>query len=208
MPIVRTIPRCSVLLQARHNRGFLRRSSVRGRDPESVTRAWVDPAAGTGSNPWYPWEPAAQRNAATLVMPEERVELSRGCPRGILSPLRLPFRHSGAHLGLRWCDPLRIPLLGEHAFREVQPLLDIGEPSLHVLERVETRLHVFAAAHPLLQVFDRLRQVAPGRPGPAGPISRSDPPRERFGDRDGQHDEPDADGPIGDTEHAPPPVSP
>ena len=28
-------------------------------------------------------------------MPEERVELSRGCPRGILSPLRLPFRHSG-----------------------------------------------------------------------------------------------------------------
>ena len=28
-------------------------------------------------------------------MPKERVELSRGCPRGILSPLRLPFRHSG-----------------------------------------------------------------------------------------------------------------
>src|SRR5437867_6486382 len=30
-----------------------------------------------------------------IDMPEERVELSRGCPRGILSPLRLPFRHSG-----------------------------------------------------------------------------------------------------------------
>ena len=30
-----------------------------------------------------------------VFMPEERVELSRGCPRGILSPLRLPFRHSG-----------------------------------------------------------------------------------------------------------------
>ena len=28
-------------------------------------------------------------------MPEARVELARGCPRGILSPLRLPFRHSG-----------------------------------------------------------------------------------------------------------------
>ncbi len=28
-------------------------------------------------------------------MPEERVELSWGCPRRILSPLRLPFRHSG-----------------------------------------------------------------------------------------------------------------
>ena len=32
-------------------------------------------------------------------MPEERVELSRGCPRGILSPLRLPFRHSGVIAG-------------------------------------------------------------------------------------------------------------
>ena len=28
-------------------------------------------------------------------MPEARVELARGCPRWILSPLRLPFRHSG-----------------------------------------------------------------------------------------------------------------
>jgi hypothetical protein len=30
-----------------------------------------------------------------LVMPEARFELARGCPRWILSPLRLPFRHSG-----------------------------------------------------------------------------------------------------------------
>ncbi len=30
------------------------------------------------------------------MMPEARVELARGCPRWILSPLRLPFRHSGA----------------------------------------------------------------------------------------------------------------
>jgi hypothetical protein len=29
-------------------------------------------------------------------VPEARVELARGCPRWILSPLRLPFRHSGA----------------------------------------------------------------------------------------------------------------
>jgi hypothetical protein len=28
-------------------------------------------------------------------MPEARFELARGCPRWILSPLRLPFRHSG-----------------------------------------------------------------------------------------------------------------
>src|SRR3954451_5710839 len=31
----------------------------------------------------------------TVRMPEERVELSRGCPLRILSPVRLPFRHSG-----------------------------------------------------------------------------------------------------------------
>src|SRR2546425_2249297 len=34
-------------------------------------------------------------------MPEERVELSWGCPRRILSPLRLPFRHSGARGNIR-----------------------------------------------------------------------------------------------------------
>ncbi len=28
-------------------------------------------------------------------MPEVRVELTRGCPHRILSPARLPFRHSG-----------------------------------------------------------------------------------------------------------------
>src|SRR5437773_9296592 len=31
----------------------------------------------------------------------------------------------------------------------------IGEPSLHVLERVESCLHVVTAAHPLLQLFYR-----------------------------------------------------
>jgi inorganic pyrophosphatase len=36
---------------------------------------------------------------AQVVMPEARVELARGCPRRILSPLRLPFRHSGRRGG-------------------------------------------------------------------------------------------------------------
>ena len=30
-----------------------------------------------------------------LEVPGVRIELTRGCPRGILSPLRLPFRHPG-----------------------------------------------------------------------------------------------------------------
>src|SRR5437773_12476868 len=94
------------------------------------------------------------RNSLSRLVPEERVELSRGCPRGILSPLRLPFRHSGECSTLGRSDPLDVPLLGEHAFREVQPLLDIGEPSLHVFERVEPCLDIVTAAHALLQIFD------------------------------------------------------
>src|SRR5882762_4334329 len=108
----------------------------------------------------------------------------------------------GRSLLFRRNYPLDVPLLSEHALREVQPLLHIGEPSLHVLECIETRLHVLTPPHPLLQLFDRLRQVAPRPPRPAVPIGRTDSPCERLADRDGQSDERDADGPIGDTEHA------
>src|SRR5881396_727462 len=125
-------------------------------------------------------------------MPEVRLELTSRCRDRFLRPARIPFRHSGARLVLRRHDSLDVPLLGEHALREVQPLLDIGEPSLHVLERVESCLHVVTAAHPLLQLFYRLGQVAPGPP----------PPAERLGDRHSHDYEPYAEGPLGDTEHA------
>ena len=36
-----------------------------------------------------------QMTQLTACMPEARFELARGRPRWILSPLRLPFRHSG-----------------------------------------------------------------------------------------------------------------
>src|SRR6266550_3871262 len=120
-------------------------------------------------------------------MPEVRLELTSRCRDRFLRPARIPFRHSGARLVLRRHDSLDIPLLGEHALREVQPLLDIGEPSLHVL--------------------DRSRQVAPGPPWPAVPIRWSDPPRDSLGDRHGHDDEPYADGPLGNTEHTPPRAS-
>src|SRR5687767_8932551 len=35
------------------------------------------------------------RIARETTMPEARLELAWGCPRRILSPLRMPFRHSG-----------------------------------------------------------------------------------------------------------------
>ena len=35
------------------------------------------------------------RKPLILMVPEARLELARGCPRWILSPLRLPFHHSG-----------------------------------------------------------------------------------------------------------------
>ena len=34
--------------------------------------------------------------SATYVVPKAGLEPARSCPRGILSPLRLPFRHFGA----------------------------------------------------------------------------------------------------------------
>src|SRR2546428_3956711 len=100
-------------------------------------------------------------------MPEVSRDLTALCGDSFLSPALIPFRHWGARLVLRRRDSLDVPLLGDHALREVQPLLDIGEPSLHVLERVEARLHVVTPAHALLQLFDRLGQVAPGPPRPA-----------------------------------------
>src|SRR2546425_458161 len=81
-------------------------------------------------------------------------------------------------------------------------------PPLHVLECVEPRLNVLAPPYPLLQLVDCVRQVAPGPSGSAGPIRRSDPPGDGLADRDGHYDEPHTEGPLGDTEHASPPVSP
>ena len=46
-------------------------------------------------NELMPWRRHERLTAWNQRMPEARVELARGCPRRILSPLRLPFRHSG-----------------------------------------------------------------------------------------------------------------
>ena len=43
-------------------------------------------------------QPEMQDNKLILLVPGERLELSRPCGRWILSPLRLPFRHPGAGL--------------------------------------------------------------------------------------------------------------
>src|SRR3954469_9856922 len=42
-----------------------------------------------------PMTEALAESEEKFNVPEARVELARGCPRRILSPLRLPFRHSG-----------------------------------------------------------------------------------------------------------------
>src|SRR2546425_10147672 len=110
-------------------------------------------------------------------------------------------------LRLRGSDPLDVSLFREHTLREIQPLLNVGQSSLHILERVESRLNVVTAAHPFLQLFHRPRPVSPP-PRPALPIGRPQPPAEPFADRDAQHHEPHAfDPPLG-TAPAPPPVSP
>ncbi len=50
-----------------------------------------------------------QEGCSWQGMPGERVELSRGCPRRILSPLRLPFRHPGGRVKLMQSTPLLQP---------------------------------------------------------------------------------------------------
>ncbi len=50
-------------------------------------------------------------------MPEARVELARGCPRWILSPLRLPFRHSGRGRNIVRAGSRRKPIRGLVASR-------------------------------------------------------------------------------------------
>ena len=93
-------------------------TAVEGRPPYPPTSRWSASAGNTpcvpgfgtciagvvsyGRSGWiepeWPQIGLHGRGRWSLV-PEERVELSRGCPRGILSPLRLPFRHSGVIAG-------------------------------------------------------------------------------------------------------------
>src|SRR5207244_8069124 len=138
-------------------------------------------------------------------MPEERVELSRGCPRGILSPLRLPFRHSG-RLVVRGVQPLRIALLGEQALREIEALLELTEPRLQVLPlpRAEAALRLLQLAQPRRNVFHSLGEIASRGISATERATRPAPGQcSAHGDR--QHDEGDADRPFrDDSEHTPP----
>src|SRR5439155_16149150 len=59
---------------------------------------------------WVRWLPQSPGLLGCSV-PEERVELSWGCPRRILSPVRLPFRHSGAGTQLSASESSRHPSL-------------------------------------------------------------------------------------------------
>ncbi len=93
-----------------HGQG--REGGAQGRDPGWAARSELDPrgpgeqgAAGVPEVGRDERERPAEVvrrgvhvrrwRAAAGEMPEARVELARGCPRWILSPLRLPFRHSG-----------------------------------------------------------------------------------------------------------------
>src|ERR1700737_2057472 len=62
-------------------------------------------------------------------MPEARVELARGCPRRILSPLRLPFRHSGRGSNfVRTREGCKRPLQSVHsASRRQGPFMPVAQ---------------------------------------------------------------------------------
>src|SRR5438876_2034189 len=102
-------------------------------------------------------------------MPEERVELSWGCPRRILSPVRLPFRHSGSpalNLPLRMVSrhPRRIEKtrIGRTALAD-RPT---ARPA-HTACRCHRRLRRRRSAGPLSE---------PAHPGPPQHVAARPPP--------------------------------
>src|SRR5436309_5369487 len=75
----RLVKETSLAPPIHHDRGTPRGEESR---PDQRVSLWVR---------WLRQSPAL----LGCLVPEERVELSWGCPRRILSPVRLPFRHSG-----------------------------------------------------------------------------------------------------------------
>src|SRR2546430_14384672 len=120
-------------------------------------------------------------------------------PRSTLFPYTTLFRSA-----LRWDDSLRLPLFGEQAFREIQSFLDLSESLPQVVELAQSRLHL----------FESLRDVALRSPPSVESISVpqlvgwDQPPGDHLGDADAQDDEPHADGPHRDLQHAPSPSRP
>src|SRR2546430_548167 len=120
-------------------------------------------------------------------------------PRSTLFPYTTLFRSA-----LRWDDALRLPLLGEQACGEIRSFLDLSESLPHFVELAQFRLHL----------FERLRDLtlrSPPSAEPIGvpqPVGRDQPPGDHLGHRDGQDDEPHADGPHRYLKHAPSPSRP
>ncbi len=76
--------------------GFAYHTGRRSGEIQSLASRVVKLASKwTGRRAWIRVRVRASRFLWDGEMPEARFELARGCPRWILSPLRLPFRHSG-----------------------------------------------------------------------------------------------------------------
>src|ERR1051326_7666029 len=112
---------------------------------------------------------------------------------------------------LRWCDPLRLPLLCEDPLREIQALLDLAKSPLPLLHLPQSLPQVVELAEFGLHLVEQLGALALGWLPSAHATARSQlirgdqPPGDHLGGRDGQDDEPHADGPHGYLKHAPSP---
>ena len=98
----RLVKETSLAPPIHHDRGTPRGEESR---PDQRVSLWVR---------WLRQSPAL----LGCLVPEERVELSWGCPRRILSPVRLPFRHSGSTPALNL--PLRMASRHPRARRSVR----------------------------------------------------------------------------------------
>src|SRR5205807_2059793 len=138
-------------------------------------------------------------------------------PSGFQARSVYPFRQPGAfriRSPLRWCDPLRLPLLCEDPLGEIESLLDLAKSPLHLLHLTQSLPQVVELAEFALHLVDQLRDVSPRSPPPPHAtggsqlIRGNQPPGDHLGDRDRQDDEPHAHGPHGYLKHAGSPSRP
>jgi hypothetical protein len=114
-------------------------------------------------------EGGRMRGKLAVQVPEARVELARGCPRRILSPLRLPFRHSGAAVKVSGTAVWRSRLARATRARgslELRPprcargdILDVAGHAVRRLARLPPYRHT--ALPPIPQRHRRIQDLTP-----------------------------------------------
>src|ERR1043166_5061503 len=109
---------------------------------------------------------------------------------------------------LRWCDPLRLPLLCKDPLGEIEARLDLAKSPLQLLHLTQSLPQVVELAEFALHLVELLGDLVlgwlPSEQAPARSqlILGDRPPGDHLGGRDGQDDDPHAVSPHGYLKHA------